>query len=119
MPQIIGLSLSACVSKILCGERNLHDVLGIVAATKCDTALDYAECVSRYLCTCGEWKKNPVKAMQIAWHFWNSNKLYQPRTVGLEHPGYRKGDDIAFDDQWWIPVENFELEMGYPIPFTS
>ncbi|MFA6119715.1 MAG: hypothetical protein WC688_07365 [Parachlamydiales bacterium] len=74
-----GRSLSFCIKNIIDGKVNINDVEMFVTSTCIHNNNEFEKVMKHYADF--YWYKNPEKAVEIAWQFWNSGKIIQPRLL--------------------------------------
>jgi hypothetical protein len=77
---MIGLSLSACIADIIGGHIRETDVEYIVAGTCFRNAVEFQEVIEGY--RRDYWYKNPDLGEELAWYFYNTGNIDQPRLRG-------------------------------------
>lgn len=104
--QVVGLSLSFCVSAICRGDISIESVKKIVAATNAatpDAILDSYK--SRY------WSEFPDKAEQVVRQLWSEGRIEQPRQGGVIEGYPSHGHNIA-DGNWLDVKEGKQFRLG-------
>src|SRR5687768_9183289 len=90
---VVGLSLSFCVSEICRGNMAMDDVTKIVAGTAIP---DVGAIIQNY--KDAYWRDYPEKAEQVVRQLWEEGRIEQPRLSGMEgYPSH--GHNIA-DGNW-------------------
>ena len=88
----IGLSLSFCISDLITGEVKVEEVEKLITATKCSCDEEFEQVVVSYCKNYSQWRKNPERARELAYYFWNNKLVEQPRMLDEEgHPGLNDG----------------------------
>lgn len=92
MKMKIGLSLSFCIGDILRGEVKVEEVSKLITATACSTNEEFEKVVKSYCENYSQWRKNPERARELAYYFWNNKMIEQPRLIDEDsHPGLNDG----------------------------
>jgi hypothetical protein len=89
---MIGLSLSFCIKMHLQDGMPLPDK--IIAGTRCENREQFQSVIDSYSRV--YWRKFPEEAAAIAFGFFDTGRLQQPRLSGEDHPG-------PYNGQWMIP----------------
>jgi hypothetical protein len=77
MENLIGLSLSKCIKDVIDGLVKTEDIKCIIARTRIRNTPELVGVVDSY-CKLW-WKKDPVLGRYLAYMFWDTGKIIQPR----------------------------------------
>lgn len=107
--KIVGLSLSMCVTDIIEHRAELEEVYMIITNTEMLTTAQTGAVFDIYAKM--YWRKNTFAARLAAIQLLDTNRLLQPRAVGLHHP-MPQGNPNYLEDglpsPWWITMAQYE-----------